>query len=131
MTAAGELGTFLRARRARVRPADVGLPEGVGFRRTPGLRRAELAALAGVSIDYYTRLEQGRETNRSSAVLDALAGALLLDDDAHAHLYALADHAAGRVLRPRHAPDRSRATRRAPAPRDGAALPGVRAQPDQ
>lgn len=107
MTAADELGTFLRARRARVRPTDVGLPEGIGFRRTPGLRREELAALAGVSIDYYTRLEQGRETNPSSEVLGALAGALRLDDDARAHLYALANHAAGRVLRPRRVPDRS------------------------
>ncbi len=94
---AGELGVFLRARRARVRPEDVGLPSGVGIRRTPGLRREELAALAGVSIEYLTRLEQGKETNPSTVVLDALAGALLLDADAHAHLYALANLAAHRT----------------------------------
>ena len=67
------------------------------MRRTPGLRREELAALAGVSIDYLTRLEQGKETNPSAGVLDALAGALLLDPDAHAHLYALANQAAHRT----------------------------------
>lgn len=57
-----ELGRFLRTRRAGVRPAEVGLPAGLGTRRTPGLRREELATLAGVSIDYYTRLERGKET---------------------------------------------------------------------
>ena len=93
----GELGAFLRARRARVQPDDVGLPHGSGIRRTPGLRREELAALAGVSIDYLTRLEQGKETNPGSGVLDALARALLLDPDAHAHLYALANEAAHRT----------------------------------
>jgi transcriptional regulator with XRE-family HTH domain len=93
----GELGAFLRARRARVRPEDVGLPSGVGIRRTPGLRREEVAALAGVSIEYLTRLEQGKETNPGTGVLDALARALLLDADAHAHLYALANQAAHRT----------------------------------
>lgn len=93
----GELGAFLRARRARVRPEAVGLPHGQGIRRTPGLRREEVAALAGVSIDYLTRLEQGKETNPGSGVLDALAGALLLDADAHAHLYTLANEAAHRT----------------------------------
>lgn len=92
-----ELGVFLRARRARVRPADVGLPSGAGVRRTPGLRREELATLAGVSIEYLTRLEQSKETNPSTGVLDALARALLLDRDAHAHLYTLAHHAAQRT----------------------------------
>jgi transcriptional regulator with XRE-family HTH domain len=104
---AGELGGFLRARRGRVRPQDVGLPAGTGMRRTPGLRREELAALAGVSIDYYARLEQGKETNPSASVLDALAGALLLDDDAHAHLYAIANQAAGRTLPARRLAGRS------------------------
>ena len=97
MTGSNELGGFLRARRAGIRPADVGLPAGTGLRRTPGLRREELAALAGVSIDYYIRLEQGKETNPSSSVLDMLAHALMLDEDEHAHLYALADHAARRT----------------------------------
>jgi len=91
---AGGLGEFLRARRARVRPADVGLPAGTGLRRTPGLRREELAALAGVSIDYCIRLEQGRETNPSPAVLDALASALLLDEEERTHLHELARHPA-------------------------------------
>lgn len=92
MAAVAGLGEFLRARRARVRPGDVGLPAGTGLRRTPGLRREELAALAGVSIDYYIRLEQGRETNPSQAVLDAIASALLLDDEERMHLHALARH---------------------------------------
>ncbi len=60
-----ELGRYLRARRARVTPAEAGLPAGTGLRRTPGLRREELATLAGESVDYYTRLERGRETNPS------------------------------------------------------------------
>ena len=64
MTAPNQLGEFLRARRSRLQLSDVGLPSGVGLRRTPGLRREELAAVAGVSIDYYIRLEQGKETNR-------------------------------------------------------------------
>jgi transcriptional regulator with XRE-family HTH domain len=103
MSAMGGLGEFLRARRARVRPADVGFSAGTGLRRTPGLRREELAARAGVSIDYYIRLEQGRETNPSHAVLDALARALLLDDEERTHLHALARNpvrAEGGVRRP-------------------------------
>ena len=67
------------------------------MRRTPGLRREELAALAGLSIDYYIRLEQGKETNPSGQVLGGLARALRLDDEERAHLYALANHAAGRA----------------------------------
>jgi transcriptional regulator with XRE-family HTH domain len=94
MVAATGLGEFLRARRARVTPAGVGLPTGNGLRRTPGLRREEVAALAGVSIDYYIRLEQGRETNPSPAVLGALGRALLLDDEERTHLLELARHAA-------------------------------------
>jgi transcriptional regulator with XRE-family HTH domain len=106
-TVANQLGEFLRARRARVRPADVGLPSGTRPRRTPGLRREELAALAGLSIDYYIRLEQGKGTNPSVAILDGLARALGLNEEEHAHLYALADHAAGRT-----APRRTRPGRR-------------------
>lgn len=71
---------FLIARRAELRPSDVGLPEG-GRRRTPGLRREEVAVRAGVSADYLARLEQGRDTNPSLAVIDALADALLLRGD--------------------------------------------------
>jgi transcriptional regulator with XRE-family HTH domain len=96
-SAGAPLSEFLRARRARIHPTDAGLPAGPGRRRTPGLRREELASLAGISIDYYIRLEQGRETNPSPAVLQALARALRLDDEAAAHLHALADHAAGRT----------------------------------
>jgi hypothetical protein len=96
---ANELGEFLRARRARVRPGDVGLPPGTGPRRTTGLRREEIAALGGLSIDYYIRLEQGKETNPSGPVLDGLARALQLNEEEHAHLYALANHAAGRTAR--------------------------------
>ncbi|MFL1378692.1 MULTISPECIES: helix-turn-helix domain-containing protein [unclassified Nocardiopsis] len=80
---------FLRARRDRVRPRDVGLP-GSERRRVPGLRREEVAVLAGVSTDYYMRLEQGRERHPSPQVLDALARALLLDEEAAGHLRRLA-----------------------------------------
>ncbi|MEU8148835.1 helix-turn-helix domain-containing protein [Nonomuraea sp. NPDC048901] len=86
------LGSYLRARRAQVAPQDAGLSS-CGPRRTPGLRREELAALAGVSIDYYARLERGKETHPSTAILDALAGALRLDAYGHQHLYDLAARA--------------------------------------
>jgi transcriptional regulator with XRE-family HTH domain len=82
------LGEYLRARRQAVQPEQVGLPV-AGRRRTPGLRREELALLAGISTDYYVRLEQGRERSPSAQVLDALARALTLDPDAAAHLHAL------------------------------------------
>jgi len=101
-----ELGRFLRTRRAGVRPADVGLPAGTGTRRTPGLRREELATLAGVSIDYYTRLERGKETRPSPAVVDALARALLLDDEEHEFFRALAAQAARRAPVPPPPPSR-------------------------
>ncbi|GAA4596410.1 helix-turn-helix transcriptional regulator [Planotetraspora phitsanulokensis] len=83
------LGEFLRAHRARLDPADVGLPGG-GDRRVAGLRREEVAVLAGVSIDYYARLEQGRERNPSAQVLDAIGQALRLDADARGHIFRLA-----------------------------------------
>ncbi|MEV6624388.1 helix-turn-helix domain-containing protein [Amycolatopsis sp. NPDC051106] len=79
------LGEFLRARRGLVRPADAGLPD-LAERRVPGLRRDELAALAGVSPEYYARLEQGRDRNPSEQVLTSLARALRLDADTEAHL---------------------------------------------
>jgi len=81
MTDAAELGAFLKARRAALDPADLGLPPGVNQRRVPGLRREELAQLAGISVDYLTRLEQGRAKNVSDAILDALARALRLHAD--------------------------------------------------
>ncbi|MEV4346946.1 helix-turn-helix transcriptional regulator [Actinoplanes sp. NPDC049596] len=84
-----ELADFLRARRARLSPAEMGLPDG-GRRRTPGLRREELAQLAGVGVTWYTWLEQGRAINVSTQVLDAVARALRLDPAEHQHLYRLA-----------------------------------------
>ncbi|MEV4253301.1 helix-turn-helix transcriptional regulator [Spirillospora sp. NPDC049652] len=84
------LAVFLRDRRAKVRPEDVGLPAGAR-RRTPGLRRAEVAQLAGISVDYYTRMEQARGPHPSRQVLAALARALRLADDERTHLYHLAD----------------------------------------
>jgi transcriptional regulator with XRE-family HTH domain len=80
---------FLRARREQLQPADVGLPDS-GRRRTPGLRREEVATLAGVSIDYLVRLEQGRDTRPSASVIAALADALRLDDDERRQLSTLA-----------------------------------------
>src|SRR5580698_7629188 len=85
-----ELRAFLRSRRARLSPADVGLPDDGGRRRTPGLRREELAALAGVGVSWYTWLEQGRDINPSPEVLDALAHALRLDRAERSTLFALA-----------------------------------------
>jgi transcriptional regulator with XRE-family HTH domain len=83
------LGAFLRARRELVRPEEVGLPA-AGLRRVPGLRREEVAMLAGISADYYLRLERGRDHNPSIQVLDALAEVLRLDADSAAHLVELA-----------------------------------------
>ncbi|WP_129842000.1 helix-turn-helix transcriptional regulator [Streptomyces sp. RFCAC02] len=85
-----DLGEFLRTRRARLRPEDVGLPDYGGRRRVPGLRREELTQLAGVSAGYYTRLEQGQSPNASDAVLDAVARVLRLDDVERSHLHSLA-----------------------------------------
>ena len=85
-----ELGGFLKARRARLRPEDLGLPPGPR-RRTPGLRREEVALLAGVGVSWYTWLEQGRPINASWQVLDAVARALQLDGAERWHLYRLAE----------------------------------------
>jgi transcriptional regulator with XRE-family HTH domain len=85
-----ELATFLRARRERLAPEDVGLPPSLR-RRTPGLRREEVAQLAGVGVTWYTWLEQGRPINASTQVLDSIARTLQLDGDEHQHLYRLAD----------------------------------------
>jgi transcriptional regulator with XRE-family HTH domain len=86
------IGEYLRVRRELVRPEDVGMPDlGSHRRRVPGLRREEVAMLAGVSADYYVRLEQGRDQHPSLQVIDALARALQLDNDATAHLRRLAD----------------------------------------
>ena len=84
-----ELGDFLRTRRARLRPEEVGLPPG-SRRKTPGLRRAEVAQLVGVSVDWYTWLEQGRPITPSTQVLERLAQALRLDANERSHLFLLA-----------------------------------------
>ena len=90
---------FLTTRRARITPEQVGLPAGTN-RRVAGLRRAEVAVLAGVSVEYYTKLERGAVSGASPEVLDAIAKALLLDDAERAYLFDLA-HAASPVGRPR------------------------------
>ncbi|MCX5241435.1 helix-turn-helix transcriptional regulator [Streptomyces prunicolor] len=102
-----ELGRYLRARRTQTSPAHVGLTVGAGIRRTPGLRREELATLSGISIDYYVRLERGKETRPSPAVLDALARALHMDDQEHQHLRELAARAARYAPEPPPAPSRT------------------------
>ena len=91
-----ELGTFLRTRRERLRPSDVGLPSGPR-RRTPGLRREEVAVLAHISTEYYIRLEQGRAPWPSAEVLAGIAGALLLTDAESDHLHVLAGTAPART----------------------------------
>ncbi|WP_440105074.1 helix-turn-helix domain-containing protein [Streptosporangium sp. H16] len=90
MTEHGHLADFLQARRGLLRPEDVGLRTYGERRRVPGLRREELAMLAGISAPYYTRLEQGQSRNASREVLDAIANALRLDEPERAHLHALA-----------------------------------------
>lgn len=94
-----ELSGFLRSRRDRLRPADVGLPPGPR-RQTPGLRRTEVALLAGISVDYYVRLEQGRGPRPSEQVLTALGRALRLTGDEHAYLLRLARPAPPPAPRP-------------------------------
>ncbi|MEU7581645.1 helix-turn-helix transcriptional regulator [Streptomyces sp. NPDC041068] len=107
MSEGTELGRFLRARREQVRPQDVGLRAGTGVRRTPGLRREELATLAGVSVDYYTRLERGRETRPSLAVVAALGEALQLSEGALHRLHELVALAAGQQPAPSPGPART------------------------
>ncbi|MFJ7271713.1 helix-turn-helix transcriptional regulator [Streptomyces sp. NPDC099050] len=96
-----DLRDFLRSRRARIGPEEVGAAAHPGRRRVPGLRREEVAQLAGVSVDYYTRLEQGRTQHVSTEVLDAVARALRLDATERSHLFELA--------RPQRATDPGRA----------------------
>src|ERR1700747_2374260 len=84
-----EFGNFLRSRRAKLNPKSVGLPDG-RRRRAPGLRREEVAELAGIGVDWYVRLEQGRAVSPSVTTVDALARALRLSKTEHAHLKALA-----------------------------------------
>ena len=101
-----ELREFLRSRRARVTPAAAGLPLRPGARHVPGLRREEVAQLAGVSVDYYVRLERGRTANVSESVLDAVARALQLNDLESSHLFTLAkpSRSRSRALPPQQVP---------------------------
>jgi transcriptional regulator with XRE-family HTH domain len=85
-----QLGAFLRARRATLRPQDVGLPQGVNRRQTPGLRREEVAQLAGISVSWYTRLEQGKDVQLSAKALAHVAGALQLTPAQREYLVTLA-----------------------------------------
>jgi transcriptional regulator with XRE-family HTH domain len=98
-----QLGAALRAWRDRLDPATVGFAQG-SPRRVPGLRRAELATLAGISVEYVVRLEQGRVATPSAQVCSALARALHLSDDEHAHLLRMAGHAADPSRVPRMIP---------------------------
>jgi transcriptional regulator with XRE-family HTH domain len=95
MNPANDISEFLASRRAKITPEQAGLPS-YGARRVPGLRREEVASLAGVSVDYYRRLERGQVSGVSELVLEALAGALKLDEAERAHLFDLA-RAAGPV----------------------------------
>jgi transcriptional regulator with XRE-family HTH domain len=102
-----EISDFLRGRRARVNPQDAGLPDDGRVRRVPGLRRDEVARLANMSVEYYTRLEQGRAQNPSPEVLESLAAALRLDASEHDHLLDLA----GRRTPRRRAPVKAQRVR--------------------
>jgi transcriptional regulator with XRE-family HTH domain len=107
MDARNEIREFLTSRRAKLKVADVGLPS-YGARRVPGLRREEVAVLAGVSVPYYTRLERGDLAGASDSVLDALARALQLDDAERAHLFDLARAAQPIAPPPRRRPTNQR-----------------------
>ena len=99
-----ELGDFLRSRRSRLNPKIVGLPPG-RRRRTPGLRREEVAELAGIGVDWYIRLEQGRSVTPSVTTVDALARALRLSKVEHTHLRALTRHSDRRAFARERVPD--------------------------
>ena len=101
-----EIRAFLTSRRAKIGPEAAGLPAYGGTRRVPGLRRGEVATLAGVSIEYYTRLERGNLAGASEDVLEAVARALQLDEAERAHLFDLARAAgSGGKARRRPAPE--------------------------
>ncbi|MFE7932653.1 helix-turn-helix domain-containing protein [Streptomyces sp. NPDC057456] len=99
MSTESDIRAFLASRRAKITPQRAGLPAYGGNRRVPGLRREEVALLAGVSVDYYVRLERGHLAGASEEVLDAVANALQLDDAERAHLHDLARTAAKRPVR--------------------------------
>src|SRR5690606_25829753 len=100
------LGAFLRARREATRPTDVGLPAG-RRRRTPGLRREELASLAGISVEYLTRLERGRDRHPSAQVIGALADALGLSPEERVHVHRMVKVASGEVCAQARPPSRA------------------------
>ncbi len=106
MSTSNDIAEFLASRRARITPEQAGLPS-YGQRRVPGLRREEVAALAGMGIDYYRRLERGNVSGVSDSVREALARALQLDDAERAHLFHLA-RAANPVLPRRRRPVQQR-----------------------
>ena len=101
-----EIREFLTTRRARITPEQAGLPAYGGHRRVAGLRREEVALLAGVSVDYYTRLERGNAQGASDSVLEGLARALQLDEAEHAHLFDLVHAANSSAARPPRRPAR-------------------------
>ncbi|MGW7066180.1 helix-turn-helix domain-containing protein [Streptomyces sp. NPDC054855] len=110
MSERGRLGDFLYARRSQLRPEDVGLKDYGDRRRVAGLRREELALLAGVSASYYTRLEQGQSLGASPEILDAVARALGLDESERRHLHDLADAGRRRAPAGRPRPEQAGAT---------------------
>lgn len=116
MTAVANIREFLITRRSRLTPAEAGLPDFGGRRRVPGLRREEVALLAGMSVEYYVRLERGNASGISDAILDGISRALKLDDAEHAHLYDLV-RAANRG---------TRTPQRKPASRTQQIRPGTR-----
>lgn len=111
MDARAEIRDFLTSRRARITPQQAGLPDYGGKRRVPGLRRSELATLAGISVEYLTQLERGNVAGASDSVLDSLARALQLDEAERTHLFDLARAASG----PRRTSRRGRVTRVRPS----------------
>ena len=126
---------FLASRRARITPGQAGLPAYGGNRRVKGLRREEVALLAGVSIDYYIRMERGDLAGASETVLDGVANALQLDEAEREHLQALARSARPAAARrarpspPRSAQSSSRSSTRSPKHRPGSAMPGTTSSP--
>jgi transcriptional regulator with XRE-family HTH domain len=112
MDAADDIREFLTTRRARLTPAQVGIPDFGGRRRVPGLRREEVALVAKMSVEYYTRLERGNAKGVSEAVLEGVSRALQLDAAEHAHLYDLV-RAANEGVHParRRGPDKSQQVR--------------------
>jgi len=123
MDARSEISEFLTSRRARLSPEQAGVAS-YGPRRVPGLRREEVAVLAGVSVPYYTRLERGSLNGVSDSVLEAIAAALQLDDAEHAHLFDLA-----RAVRPAAPARRRRAPKRAVRPSIQHVLDGLTGAP--